>query len=137
MKKIFSYAGYGFVCISALSLAWVAAMAWYNPQAVMDLVHVTLNNTDALSSIRGVYGGVGFSVIAVLIYTMRRNLPLALLFLSLFWLLYALSRLVTIWADGSLGSFGSNWLTIETTFGMIALVLYLGNRKRSQKTVTT
>nr|WP_262903579.1 DUF4345 family protein [Niabella beijingensis] len=67
---------------------------------------------------------------------MRRNLTLALLFLSLFWLLYALSRLVTIWANGSLGSFGSNWLTIETTFGMIALVLYLGNRKRSQKTVT-
>jgi len=131
MKKILSYGGYGFVCISVLSLAWVSAMAWYRPQSVMDLVQVTLNNTDALSSIRGVYGGVGFSVIAVLTYTMRRNLALALLFLSLFWLLYALSRLVTIWVNGSLGSFGSNWLTIETTFGIIALVLYLGNRKRS------
>ncbi|WP_300598473.1 DUF4345 domain-containing protein [Niabella sp.] len=134
MKKIFSYAGYGFVCISALSLAWVAALAWYNPQSVMDLVHVTLNNTDALSSIRGVYGGVGFSIIAVLLYVMRRNLAHALLFLTLFWLLYALSRLVTIWANGALGSFGSNWLTIETTFGILALVLYLGNRKSAHAT---
>ncbi len=128
MKKIFSYAGYGFVGISVLSIGWVAALAWYNPQSVMDLVHVTLSNNDALSSVRGVYGGVGFSLMAVLIYTMRRNLALTLLFLSLFWLLYALSRLITIWTNGSLGSFGSNWLTIETTFGIIALVLYLGNR---------
>ncbi|SDD24354.1 DUF4345 domain-containing protein [Niabella drilacis] len=136
MKKIFSYAGYGFVCISALSLAWVSAMAWYSPQAVMDLVQVTLKNTDALSSIRGVYGGVGFSVIAILLYMTRQQLSHALLFLSLFWLLYALSRLVTIWADGALGAFGSNWLIIETTFGIFALVLYLGNRKRSYTPVS-
>lgn len=43
-------------------------MAFGDPQAVMDLVLVKLDNTDAYSSIRGVYGGVGIAILGVLLY---------------------------------------------------------------------
>ncbi len=50
------------------------------------------------------------------------------LFFTMFWLLYALSRIITIWANGPLGEFGNNWLKIELSFGLFALVLYLLHR---------
>ena len=64
----------GFVLLSALSVLSVSIMAFQNPQAVMDLVSVKLNNTDAYSSIRGVYGGVGVTIFISLLYTMFKKL---------------------------------------------------------------
>jgi hypothetical protein len=53
--KTVQFASQGFMLLSALSLLTVSAMAFCDPQAVMDLVNVRLNNTDAFSSVRGVY----------------------------------------------------------------------------------
>lgn len=47
-----------FIGICMLSLASVAFLSLFDPQAAMDLVQTPLPNNDALSSIRGVYGGV-------------------------------------------------------------------------------
>ena len=98
-------------------------MAWASPQAVMDLVNVQLGNTDALSSIRGVYGGVGLSLFIVLVYLMLRQPVNGLRLLGLLWGFYALSRITTLLHDGALGDFGTRWLTIETVFFILAAIL--------------
>jgi hypothetical protein len=99
-------------------------MAFLNPQAVMDLVQTKLLNTDAYSSIRGVYGGVGLCLVIHLIYLLTKNVKMALGFLCMLWGFYALSRAITILADGPLGSFGNQWIVIESGFFIIALVLF-------------
>jgi hypothetical protein len=119
----------GFILLSATSLLSVSLMAFFSPQAVMDLVNVQLTNNDAFSSIRGVYGGVGLTLFITLIYTFRKNVQEGLGFLMLLWGLYALSRIITIFNEGALGAFGTQWLTIESVFFVIASVLFLLNKK--------
>jgi hypothetical protein len=95
----------------------------------MDLVAVSLNNTDAFSSIRGVYGGAGMAMVILLLYLMRRDRQTALFFLSLLWGMYALSRGITIFVEGPLGDFGSKWIVIEACLFVIAVVLYVLTNK--------
>lgn len=119
----------GYVLLSAFSLLSVSIMAFQNPQAVMDLVSVKLNNTDAYSSIRGVYGGVGVTIVISLVYMMQKNILESLGLLVTFWGLYSVSRIVTIFSDGRLGAFGTQWLVIEIIFCAVAIVLLLLNKK--------
>lgn len=91
-------------------------MAFANPQSVMDLVQVRLNNNDAFSSIRGVYGGVGLTLVITLIYLMLKEVQKGVAFLCLLWGCYAVSRIITIVAEGPLGAFGKQWLVIESFF---------------------
>lgn len=118
-----------FILVCAFSLVSVSVMAFLNPQSVMDLVAVSLTNTDAFSSIRGVYGGAGMAMVILLIYLMRRNQQTALFFLSLLWGMYALSRGITIFVEGPLGDFGSQWIVIETCLFVIAVVLFMLTNK--------
>ncbi len=117
-------ASISFIILSGLAFLSVSAMAFYNPQSVMDLVKVDLPNTDPLSSIRGVYGGVGLSIFISLIFLLKKNIQLALGFLTLIWGMYALSRFITICVNGSLGSFGTQWLITESILCLTALVLW-------------
>jgi len=121
--KVVLWLSRSFMGLSALSMLMVSLMAFGNPQAVMDLVHVKLGNTDAYSSIRGVYGGVGLTLAVSIVYLMIRDVKKGLHFLALLWGLYAVSRLITIVVEGQLGAFGNQWLQIETVFCLIALVL--------------
>jgi len=91
----------------------------------MNLVDVTLNNTDALSSIRGIYGGAGLAISIGLVYLLFTDIKKALGFLSLFWGGYAISRILTILIDGPLGDFGNQWLVIESVFSMISIGLFV------------
>ncbi|PRY03942.1 uncharacterized protein DUF4345 [Pontibacter ummariensis] len=122
-QQILTVASKGFILLSALGLLSVSTMAFADPQAVMDLVNVKLTNTDAFSSIRGVYGGVGLTLFISLIYLMLRDTQKGLVFLCLLWGFYALSRTVTIFAEGSLGSFGNQWLVTESVLFVLAVVL--------------
>ncbi len=110
--------------ISVLGIASVSLMAFNSPQSVMDLVQVKLENTDAMSSIRGVYGGAGIAILMVMIYLWRNNLKHGMLFLAVFWGSYALSRLLTIVVDGALGAFGTQWIITETVLASAALFLF-------------
>lgn len=127
--KIINIVSAVFILFSAFSLLMVSLMAMANPQSVMDLVQVQLPNTDAYSSIRGIYGGVGLVIITQLIYLLIKDRKKALAFLALFWGAYAVSRLITIAAEGSLGAFGSQWLMIESVFCVLSVVLYTLYRK--------
>jgi len=127
-QKTLRLAAQGFILLSAVSLLSVSLMAFANPQSVMDLVAVELNNTDAFSSIRGVYGGVGLTLFLTLLYLLRQNFRKGLAFLCLLWGLYAVSRLITIFAEGPLGDFGTQWLITESVFFLVAFVLYLLNK---------
>lgn len=120
----------GFIVLSALSFLYVSIMAFASPQAVMDLVQVKLPNTDAFSSIRGVYGGVGFTIVLTLGYLLIKSPAGGLRFLALIWGMYAISRLMTIPMEGPLGVFGSKWLGIESFFCITAVVLLLLQRRR-------
>ena len=120
----------GFILLSALSLLSVSLMAFYDPQSVMDLVQVKLENNDAFSSIRGVYGGVGLTLFITLIYLMMEDVRKGLIFLSFLWGLYALSRTITIYAEGKLGTFGNQWLMTESLFFIISITLLLSGRKK-------
>ncbi|HEY0108893.1 MAG TPA: DUF4345 domain-containing protein [Fibrella sp.] len=134
-KSILKRAAQGFILLSGLALLSVSVMAFSNPQSVMDLVGVKLTNTDALSSIRGVYGGVGVTLFISLLYLMVRDVHKGLAFLSLLWGFYALSRTLTVYADGPLGAFGRQWLLIESVFCMIALLLLWANSKAAASSI--
>jgi len=128
MKKSITIISYISIGIFSLSLMYVSILAWVNPKAVMAFVEVDLNNTDALSSIRGVYGGVGIFLTGLSLIISIRNLQYGLLFFTVFWLMYAVSRILTLCIDGPLGEFGNTWLKIELTFGLLSLALYLLQR---------
>ena len=128
-SSIILFSGQVFILISALCFLGVSLMAFNSPQSVMDMVGVQLTNTDALSSIRGVYGGVGLTLAIALIYLMRKDRQKGLLFLCILWGCYALSRVITIFLDGSLGAFGRQWLLTEAVFFFIALFLFLKTRR--------
>lgn len=117
-----------FFGLSFLSLAYVALFALWSPQATMDLVNTPLPNTDALSSIRGVYGGVGVSLCIGLFYLWRRDRRSALCFLSIFWGLYAISRIITIFTDGPLGDFGNQWLSIELFLAFWGVLMLIAEK---------
>lgn len=124
MNKVIKISSSILMGLSVLGIASVSLMAFNSPQSVMDLVQVKLENTDAMSSIRGVYGGAGIAILMVMIYLWRNNLKQGMLFLSVFWGSYALSRLLTIMVDGALGAFGSQWIVTETVLASAALLLY-------------
>lgn len=123
------------ILFSALSLLYVSAMAIFNPQAVMDLVQVTLPNNDAYSSIRGVYGGVGLTIVISLIYLAIKDAHKGLVFLSMLWGFYALSRIMTMATEGALGDFGKQWLTIESLLCLLSLTLLFLQRKNTRAIV--
>lgn len=114
----------GFIWFCALSLGSMSAMALLNPQSIMDMVQTPLPNTDAISSIRGIYGGAGLAIVAFVLFIKQKNKRWALSFLSLFWAGYALSRLITWAVEGPLGNFGTQWLIIESVGFLIALLLW-------------
>lgn len=127
--QLYSIIARGFIFISLLSLAYVALLALVNPQSVMNLVGVTLPNTDAISSIRGIYGGVGITLCIALVYLGVYHVKEGLAFLSIFWGSYAVSRLITSFVDGALGEFGSTWIVIEGFFCLLGIVLLVLNKK--------
>jgi len=67
-NRLLSISSWLLIGITVMGILSVSFMAFGDPQAVMDLVHVKLDNTDAYSSIRGVYGGVGIAILGVLLY---------------------------------------------------------------------
>ncbi|EON78365.1 hypothetical protein ADIS_1228 [Lunatimonas lonarensis] len=117
-----------FILFSGMALLSVSLMAFASPQAVMDMVQVDLSNTDAFSSIRGVYGGVGLTIFITLVYLARKNPIQGLGFLVMLWGFYALSRVLTILIEGELGPFGSQWLFIETILFATALGLLTAHK---------
>lgn len=122
-----------FISLSILSLLYVSILSLFNPQATMELVDVTLTNTDAISSIRGIYGGVGLVICISLIFLLFKNIQWGLAFLSLFWSAYAISRILTIFLDGPLGDFGNQWLSIELFFAAISTTLLFISPIRKEK----
>lgn len=62
---------------------------------------------------------------------MRYDVTKALAFLALLWGLYALSRVITIYTEGALGSFGQQWLLIETSLCLISGTLLWAVRKQN------
>lgn len=128
-----------YIGFSILSLLSVSLMALFDPQSVMDLVGVKLGNTDALSSIRGVYGGVGITICLSLVYLLLFYPEKGAAFLSIFWGAYALSRLITLVSDGPLGDFGNQWLVIESCLSLVGLAIwqFLISERRKQKLFIT
>lgn len=114
-----------YIFFSAASLLYVSLMAFFSPQAVMDLVQVTLPNPDSFSSIRGVYGGVGLTIVIMLVRWALRDQRQGLFFLTMLWGFYALSRLMTLGMEGPLGAFGQQWLITETFLCVVGLVLWV------------
>jgi hypothetical protein len=131
-QKVVKISSQIFVGLSILSLAYVSILSMYSPQATMSLVATPLPNNDAISSIRGIYGGVGLVITGTLVYLLFKDLQKGLIFLALFWLAYAISRLITILVDGPLGAFGSQWIVVESCFAVIAFVLLSLNSKTTQ-----
>lgn len=118
-----------YIGFSAFSLGYVAILSLISPQSTMKLVATTLPNTDAISSIRGIYGGVGLIITIQLIYLLIKDYKKGLLFLILFWGAYAISRLITMFVNGPLGTFGNQWMVIEFTFCILGVVLLFLNKK--------
>jgi hypothetical protein len=130
-QKLLNVLSIVLVLFSAFSILMVSIMAMLSPQKVMDLVQVSLTNNDALSSIRGVYGGVGLTITCSLVYLSIKDVRKGLAFTSILWGSYAASRLITLLVDGPLGAFGTQWLTIESLLFVVAIgLLSLGAKPR-------
>lgn len=127
----------GLIYFSAFAIVMVSVMAFNDPQAVMNLVGVQLPNTDAYSSIRGVYGGVGFTLFATLVYLALKDYKKGLVFTAVLWGSYALSRLMTIAVEGSLGAFGNQWLVIESVLCILSLTLLALQERKDKKFVAS
>jgi hypothetical protein len=124
------------VLFSAFSVLMVSIMAMLDPQQVMDLVNVKLTNNDAFSSIRGVYGGVGLTIVCTLVYLAITDVRKGLVFITLLWGCYAASRIITLLVEGPLGAFGIQWLTIESTLFAVAItLLFIKPSKQLLKTL--
>ncbi len=123
-----------YIGFSAFCLGYVAFTTLLSPQSTMDLVAVILTNNDAISSIRGIYGGVGLVLSIQLVYLLIKDYHKGLIFLSLFWSSYAISRLITIQIDGPLGDFGIQWIIIETILSAIGIILWWVSKKFSTRT---
>lgn len=130
-----TYASKAFILLSAVALLSVSLMAFHDPQQVMDLVQVKLTNNDAYSSIRGVYGGVGMTLVLLLAYWMWRDVRTGLFCLVLLWGFYAFSRMLTLFVNGPLLTFGQQWLWIESILFLVALGLLLLHARNSAKAV--
>ena len=134
-SKIVKWSSKGLIFFSAFAIVMVSVMAFNDPQAVMNLVGVQLPNTDAYSSIRGVYGGVGFTLFATLLYLAIKDYKKGLVFTSVLWGSYALSRLMTITVEGNLGAFGNQWLLIESVLCILSLTLLALHGRRVKQAV--
>ncbi|WP_341835917.1 DUF4345 domain-containing protein [Chitinophaga pollutisoli] len=121
-----------YILFSAASLLYVSLMAFASPQAVMDLVQVKLPNPDSYSSIRGVYGGVGLTIVVMLCRWAFRDERQGVLFLVMLWGFYALSRLMTLGMEGPLGDFGTQWLMTETFLFVTGTVLFVFLQKAAR-----
>lgn len=130
-QNILSKTSAFYIGLSILSLAYVSVLSILSPQATMDLVQVKLENNDAISSIRGVYGGVGMAIVSGLVFLFYKHRQYALAFLVVFWGAYAISRLITIFADGALGAFGNQWIVIESVLCLTGLLLLVFNTKKA------
>jgi hypothetical protein len=129
--RVLVIASRSYIVFSALSLLYVSMMAFFSPQMVMQLVNVELNNNDALSSIRGVYGGVGLTIFISLVYLVIHAIEKGVQFLCLLWGAYAFSRVMTIFLEGPLNDFGSQWLVIESVLFIagVTLLLFIRSKK--------
>ncbi|MBC9931989.1 DUF4345 domain-containing protein [Chitinophaga qingshengii] len=117
-----------YLFFSAASLLMVSLMAFSNPQSVMDLVQVKLPNNDAFSSIRGVYGGVGLTISLSLAWWALKDIRQGIVFATVLWGLYAVSRLMTMSVEGPLGAFGKQWLMIESVLCILGIALLAASR---------
>lgn len=120
-----------FIGFSIFSIGYVSIVSLINPASTMDLVAISLTNNDAISSIRGIYGGVGMVITLCLLFWLLKNQKHGIVFLILFWGVYALSRLITIVVDGPLGDFGNQWLMIEFVLCFLAAILLLLNKRHT------
>lgn len=136
-SKLVKWSSKGLLYFSAFAIVMVSLMAFNDPQAVMNLVGVQLPNTDAYSSIRGVYGGVGFTLFATLLYLALKDYKKGLVFTTVLWGSYALSRLMTIAVEGSLGAFGNQWLVIESVLCLLSITLLALQGGKGKKAVAS
>ena len=51
-----------FIGFSIVSVGYVSILSLLDPKSTMEMVNTSLNNNDAISSIRGIYGGVGIVI---------------------------------------------------------------------------
>ncbi|WP_126246465.1 DUF4345 domain-containing protein [Chitinophaga rhizosphaerae] len=121
-----------YIFFSAASLLYVSLMAFASPQAVMDLVQVKLPNPDSFSSIRGVYGGVGLTIVVMLVRWALRDERQGILFLTMLWGFYAISRLMTLGMEGPLGAFGMQWLITESFLCAVGAILLIFQLKAAR-----
>ncbi len=134
-QKIIRIVSKIFISFSILSIGYVSLLSLFDPHATMAMVNLELSNTDAISSIRGIYGGVGLVITGSLVFMLLREVDRGLLFLALFWGAYAISRMWTIASDGPLGSFGTQWLTIEAALCVLSLVVLLLSHRTHANTL--
>jgi hypothetical protein len=126
------WAGRGYIWFSASAFLSVSLMAVVDPQSVMDLVRVQLGNPDALSSIRGIYGGVGFALVVSLVFLSIKEIERGIILLSMIWGLYAGSRILTDLMEGPLGKFGRQWLWTEGVLFLVGIFLLYFMRIKKQ-----
>nr|WP_287937155.1 DUF4345 domain-containing protein [Algoriphagus sp.] len=123
-KQILKKPTQGYVIFSLLIIAYVSLIALLSPRQIMEMMQINLENNDAISSVRGVYGGLGLAITSILIYLLFNHPDWAFRFLVMYWGGHTLSRIITIVADGELGNFGTYWLLIEGLFFISGMAIF-------------
>jgi hypothetical protein len=121
-----------FLGLMALAFCKVGIEALVNPVPVLANVQIELLNTNALSSMRAVYGGMHFVFGLFCLYGIFKNPASALGLIVLYTAGFVLGRLTGIIVDGTPDEFVTSWLATETVSLLIAGFLL---NKISQETI--
>jgi Domain of unknown function (DUF4345) len=121
-----------FLCLLGLATLNIAVKAMIDPQAIFDLVDVTLGNTTARNSVRALYGGVNVAFGLYWLYAAFRAQQTGLVLALLYTGGFAVGRLLSIFMDGMPGSFAMQWLVTESVFAVVAAALLWTGQKQQQ-----
>lgn len=124
-----------FLIVVAIPTLMVGLQAFFDPQAIMDNVDVTLGNNSGKSSTRAIYGGMHIFFGGYFIYGAFKAQREALLILGLYCTGFALGRFYSLAVDGAPNAFIGTWIWVETALAIGAWWLY--SKQKAGNTVET
>ncbi|ASZ13691.1 DUF4345 domain-containing protein [Chitinophaga pendula] len=119
-----------FLSLTGIAFLNIAVQAILNPQSIMDLVSVQLDNISARNSIRAYYGGVNLAFAIFLLYGAFKMQREALTLVFLYCSGFVAGRLYSILTEGKPSAFILNWLVIESVLAILSFLLLLKAKRR-------
>lgn len=101
------------------------------PSELLAVVGIPLDNPSALSSIRGIYGGLHIAFGAMMLWSLLKNPSVALLFVVIYTGGFTLGRWTAFALDGQPNAFVTTWMFVEPVCGLVSWFLWSRLQQKS------